>query len=376
MIKIGMYILSMTLLLAGTAKAQGQSSLSLKPETERSPFSGEWQVGISGAESQDEQSQSKKVDFRLAVKAKYELTSYLLLDVQPVIRLQSGQTQSVDGADSAENKILLNQAAVDLHSENFKLLAGALNQTALHSPLLVDNMAFPGARAQAMLNTSQTETGISVETAIPTSTSLSANTSELEPTPSLNTAALRFNWQSSKRAFWKTKAGYFAYSDLPSAVAQKSRLLGNEVISMSESDYSLKYEHSGLDAMTEISIPVLNRFTLLAGGSYLQNQKAPSDLNTATFFWGGAEIYFNRNFSWDLMGGHFSVAPESAVSYFNATGFETNRVGYVIETIFKFQKERFNLSVKYMDAELMYESEYQSREKTLTIKLETAYANI
>ena len=371
-----MYILSMTLLLAISAQGQGQSSLSLKQETVRSPFSGEWQVGISGADSQDEQSQSKKVDFRLGVRAKYELTSYLLLDIQPVIRLQSGQTQSVDGADSAENKILLNQAAVDLHSENFKFLAGALNQQALHSPLLVDNMAFPGARAQAMVNTSQTETGVAIETAIPTSTSLSANTSELEPTPSLNTASLNFNWQTSRRTFWKTKAGYFTYSDLPSAVAQKSRLLGNEVIAMSESDYSLKYEHQGLDAMTELSLPVFNRFTIVAGGSYLQNQKAPSDLNTATFFWGGGEIYFSRNFTWGLRGGQFSIAPESAVSYFNASGFETNRVGYVIESIFKFQKERFNLSVKYMDAELMYESEYQSREKTLTIKLETSYANI
>jgi hypothetical protein len=376
MMKIGMYILSMTLLLAVNAQGQGQSSLSLKKETVRSPFSGEWQVGISGADSQDEQSQSKKVDFRLAVKAKYELTSYLLLDIQPIVRLQSGQTQSVDGADSAENKILLNQAAVDLHSENFKLLAGVLFQTTLHSELLVDRMAFPGARAQAMFNTSQFETGVAVETAIPTSTSLSANTSELEATPSLNTASLNFNWEASKRAYWKTKAGYFAYSDLPSAVAQKSRLLGNEVIAMSEADYSLKYEHQGIEATTKLSLPVFNRFTIIAGGDYLQNQKAPSDLNTATLFWGGAEIYFNRNFTWALIGGQFSVAPESAVSYFNATSFETNRVGYVIETKFKFQRERFNLSVKYTDAELMYESEYQSREKTLTIKLETAYADI
>lgn len=376
MMKIGMYILSMTLLLAANAQGQGQSSLSLQKETVRSPFSGEWQVGISGADSQDEQSQSKKVDFRLGLKAKYELTSYLLLDIQPVVRLQSGQTQSVDGADSAENRILLNQAAVSLHSENFKLLAGALYQPALHSDLLVDRMAFPGARAQAMIKASQIETGVSIETAIPTSTSLSANTSELEPTPSLNTASFNLNWEASKRAFWRTKAGYFAFSDLPSAVAQKSRLLGNEVTAMSEADYSLKYEHQGIEATTVISLPVFNRLTLLAGGDYIQNQKAPSDMNTATFFWGGGEIYFNRNFTLGLRGGQFSVAPEAAVSYFNATNFETNRIGYVVETIFKFQRERFNVSVKYMDSELMYESEYQSREKTLTIKLETSYANI
>jgi hypothetical protein len=366
----------MTLLLAATAQGQGQSSLSLNKETVRSPFSGEWQVGISGADSQDERSQSKKVDFRLGVKAKYELTSYLLLDIQPVVRLQSGQTQSVDGADSAENKILLNQAAVDLHTDNFRLLAGALYQPALHSELLVDRMAFPGARAQAMIKTSQIETGVSVETAIPTSTSLSANTGELEPTPSLNTASINFNWEASKRAYWRTKAGYFSFADLPSAVAQKSGLLGNSVNTISEADSEFKFEHQGIEASTSLSIPVFNRFTITAGGDYLQNQKAPSDLNTATFIWGGGEIYFSRNFSWAVRGGPFSVAPEAAVSYFNSTGTETNRVGYVVETIFKFQRERFNLSVKYMDAELLYESTEQSREKTLTIKLETSYANI
>lgn len=376
MMKNGIYILSMTLLLAMTAKGQGQNSLSLQKETARSPFSGEWQVSISGANAQDDQSQSKKVDFRLGINAKYELTSYLLLDVQPVIRLQSGQTQSVDGADSAENKILLNQAAVDLHSDHFKLLAGALYQQKLHSQLLVDRMAFPGARAQAMYNTSQFETGLAIETAIPTSTSLSANTSELEATPSLNTASVNFNWEGSKHAYWRTKAGYFAYSDLPSAVAQKSRLLGNEVEAMSEADYKMKYEHQGIEATTAVSYPIISRFKVVAGAEYLQNQKAPSDLNTATFYWGGGEVFFSRDFTWGLRGGQFSVAPESAVSYFNATGFETNRVGYMVESIFRFQRERFNLSIKYTDAELMYESEYQSREKTLSIKLETSYANI
>ncbi|MFS4461246.1 hypothetical protein [Bdellovibrio sp. HCB2-146] len=370
----GIYILSISLLLAANAQGQVQSAMSLK-ETERSSFLGEWKVGLSGTDNHDERSQSKKVDFRLDLKAKYHLTSYLLLDVQPAFRLQSGQTQSVDGADSAENKLLLNQAAMDFQpSKYFKFMAGALNQRSLHNQLLLDKIAFPAARAETMFNSTQVESGFALETAIPTSTSMSANTSELEPTPTFNTASASLNWLPSKRAFWKNRAGFFSFKNLPSAVAQKSQFLGNGVNSISEADYKFKYEYEGLEASTEISIPVLNRLTLLAGADYTQNQKAPTDLNAASFYWGGAELFVNRNFSVQVTGGRFAIAPDSAVAYFST--LETNRVGYSVESIFKFQRERFNLSVKFQDAETMYQSDTQSREQTLQLKLETSYANI
>ncbi len=88
--------------------AQGQNSLAM-PEISRSnQFSAEWRLRLTGLDSHDEQSQSKIVDIRTEIKAKYKLIDEtLLLDLQPSLRLQSGQSQSVEGADKPENKISL-----------------------------------------------------------------------------------------------------------------------------------------------------------------------------------------------------------------------------------------------------------------------------
>lgn len=369
--------LCLTLILTAQAWAQGQISTALPSAKEDSRFSAEWRLRLAGSDINDERSQSKLVDIRTDIKTKYLLSHSLMLDIQPSLRMQSGQTQSVDGADKAENKILLNQAAAHyLPFSSLRLSAGALNQRSMHTDILVDNIAFPAARMEALMKLGATKTSLSLETAIPTSTSLSTNTKELESTPSLNTASLKFQIQTARNLFWKISAGYFAFNNLPSAVAQQSNLLGNEVEKISEAQYAFIHKFEGIEASTELQFPVLTSLDLKAGAEYLQNQKAPSDQNTATRYYANAEIHFSKNLDLVVEGSYFSVAPEAAVAYFNAGGFETNRIGYSAESYLSFKKEGFNIGVKYTDAEVMFTRDPQSREKTLMIKLETSYANI
>ncbi|WP_246845056.1 hypothetical protein [Bdellovibrio sp. NC01] len=354
-----------------------QLSTSLPTPKKESKFQADWRLRMAGNDFQDDQSQSKYVDMRLDLRAKYTLTSSFYLDLQPSVRLVSGQSQTIDGADKMENKILLNQAAAHYNPiDSLRLSAGALSQRYLHSSLLIDDMAFPAARAMAIYNGSIVNTGLAVETAIPTSTSLSTNTKELEPTPSLNTATLLAN-VGNKDAFWKNRVGYFIYNNLPSAVAQQSLLLGNMQISNeSDAKYAFINKFQGIEAYTELQLPVLTHLDLLAGAEYLHNDQVSSEDADASFYWGGGNIHMTKNMDWTLKAGYFSVAPEAAVAYFNSRGFETNRVGYAVETSFSFKKEGFKLGVQYKDAEVMYENPVQSREKFLTIKLETFYANI
>src|SRR5690606_10942458 len=103
--------------------------------------------------------------------------------------------------------------------------AGALNQKYMHASLLMDELAFPAARGEVILTRGTILSALALETAIPTSTSLSTNTRELEPTPSLNTASLKVNLQGARNLYLKLSGGYFIYNNLPSAVAQESRLL-------------------------------------------------------------------------------------------------------------------------------------------------------
>ncbi|KHD88172.1 MAG: hypothetical protein OM95_10405 [Bdellovibrio sp. ArHS] len=365
------------LILSAQAWAQGQNVLPSPEAKQDKKFSADWRIRLSGSDVRDEQSQSKIVDIRTEIKAKYNLSSSLLLDVQPVLRLQSGQTQSVNGADQPENKITLKQAAAQYTPFSFfRLTAGALDQDYMHTAILLDSIAFPAARLEGVLKSGDFKSLLALETAIPTSTSFSTNTKELEPTPSLNTAALQLNWQAAKNLYWKNSVGYFVYNNLPSAVAQKSRLLGNEVNKISEAQYEFLYKYEGLEASTAIEFPVFSLLDLSFGGQYILNQKAPSEQNMAYRYYVGSEFHFSKGLDLVLEGSYFSIAPEAAVAYFNASGFETNRIGYAAETYLSFKKEGFNLGIKYIDAEVMFSNAIQSREKTLLIKLETFYANI
>ncbi|MGZ3786681.1 MAG: hypothetical protein ACXVCR_19580 [Bdellovibrio sp.] len=376
-LKKGLPALCLLMILSLNEIAQGQDTLSYGGNKSENRLSSEWRFSLSGMDNSDQQSQSKTVSMRADFKTKYLLSESLNLDIQPSVRLQTGQIQSVTGDDTADNKILLNQAAVHfVPSKAFKFSAGALSQTYLHTGLLIDPIAFPAARAEGTLQTGYVQTSLVIETAIPTSTSLSTNTKQLEPTPSLNSTAAIVDWRYSKDFFWKTQLGYFIYGQLPSSVAQQSGLLGNDVSKISDANYNFVYEYEGIEAASEFKFPVLKPLDLLGGAQYVVNQKAPSDLNSAYLYFLGGEFHLTKSLDLTLRGSYFSIAPEAAVAYFNANGFQTNRVGYSLESSLSFKKRAFSVGLKYTDSEIMFSSTTQSHEKIFSIKLETFYASI
>lgn len=362
---------------AFSALGQGQSAMPMAEAKPEGKFSAEWRLRLSGNDRHDEQSQSKTVDIRTDFKARYLLNSSLQLDIQPAFRLQSGQTQSIDGADKPESKISLNQAAVHyLPFKSLRLSAGALHQRHIHTQLLMDELAFPAARSEFLVKSGDFKTSFALETAIPTSTSLSTNTKELEATPSLNTAAIKLNWQAEKNFFWKNSVGYFAFNNLPSAVAQKSGLLGNEVDKISDANFAFRNKFEGVEISSDLVFPVFNFMDVMARAEYIQNVKAQPGYNTATFYALGGVFHAAKSIDILLSGGYFETAPESVVSYFAANTWQSNRVGYVAETAVSFLNDGFLIGLKYVDAELMYSNAVQSREKSLWLKLETFYAGI
>lgn len=374
---MALWTFCLTLILTAQSWAQGQVSLSASDHPYNDKFKASWRLSLSGSDRHDERSQAKLVDFRTEIKARYLLNNQLLLDVQPSLRLQSGQTQSVDGADKAENKIQLYQAAAHYAPfNNIQLSAGALNQETMHTRLLIDRIAFPAARLMGKIKTNGFSSSLALETAIPTSTSLSANTKELEPTPSLNSATLKMQISASPRQYAKASAGYFIYGNLPSAVAQQSNLLGNTVHELSSAQHKFAFDYAGYEASVEIKYPVFFAIDLFAGAEYIQNTKALAENSRGSNIYAGTELYLKKDMQLVIEGSYFSVAPDAAVAFFNAGGYETNRVGYAAETSLAFRKQGFKVGLKYIDSEVMFIDEAQTREKTLLIKLETFYAQI
>jgi len=357
--------------------AQGQSVLLLPDDsTDHPKFQADWRVSMMGLDSNDVSTQSKLVDFSLDLRSLYYLNSSLFLDFQPTLRFASGQYESFDGADKEDNKLILHQAAVHYKpSTFFSLSVGALNQRTLHTSLLMDDLAFPAARLESDGSLGSWNSGVSIESAIPTSTSLSTNTNSVEATPSLNTASVRVNWVPQRNLYWKNSFGYFQYNNLPSAVAQGALLLGNDVNQISDADYAFVYKFQGLEAHSEFKFPV-SVVDLGIGAEYVENQSAPSPLNTAYKFYSFTSIPVTKGMDVTFKATRFAVAPDAVVAYFNAWDYEANREGYSLEGSLHFKKEKFNVSLKYTDADVMYINPNQSQERILFIRLETFYADI
>ncbi|MGZ3773095.1 MAG: hypothetical protein ACXVCY_03555 [Pseudobdellovibrionaceae bacterium] len=377
MFKLGFPIYCFILIWTLQSWAQGQNDLSLSGNKAENKFSAEYRLRLSGADSSDEQSQSKIIDLRADLKTKYLLSDSLNLDIQPTVRLQSGQIQSINGADQPDNKLMLNQAALNFSPVSaFRASAGALNQRDMHTSLLVDSIAFPAARAEGLLNAGNLQTSLAVESAVPTSTSMNTNAKALEATPSLNTASVKVHWKQAKNRFLKIQTGYYVYSPLPSSVAQQSGILGNEVNKLSDANYSFMYEHQGVEASSEFAYPVIKTLDIVGGAEYVMNQKAPSDLNSAYRYMLGGDLHLTKNLDLNLRGSYFFIGPEAAVAYFSTGNFGTNRTGYTTEVAISLKKEAFNIGIKYTDSEVIYTNATQSREKLIMIKLETFYAKM
>lgn len=368
------------LILSLQALAQGQSTLLLSDDNATPAphqLQVEWRVSLLGYESNDINTESNLVGVSIDLRSLYYLNSSLFIDLQPSLRFAAGSYQSFEGADNEGNSFVLHQAAVHYRpSSFFNLSAGALNQHSLHTSLLMnEDLAFPGARFDSEGNLGNWSSGISAESAIPTSTSLSSNTNSLEATPNFNTLALHVNWMPSKMLYWKNSVDYFQFTNLPSAVAQQSMLLGNDVTQVSDADYAFNYQFAGIEAHSEVKFPV-SIFDLGFGGEYVENKEAPSSLNSAYKVYVFTGVPITSSMDLGFKASRFSIAPDAVVAYFNSWDYEANRVGYSLEASLRFKKEKFAVSMKYSDAQVMYLNPNQSEAHILYIRLETFYADI
>ena len=337
-----------------------------------------WRMSLAGVNAQDAQSSSKYVGFGMETKSKYYLHPDLYFSLDPLIRFENGSYQSLDGERKNESGLYLMEAAAHwAFLQNASFAAGALNQSKNHSELLIGNQAFPAVRADIQLfKLGDLQAILSAEQAIPTSSSLSTNTNSVESMPRFMSASLAINYETALY-FWKTRIGSFAFDNLPSAVAAESGLRGNTVLSLTESESLFIYGYQGIEATTSFRAPVMRGWDFISEASYLQNNKAKTDLSHAFTATVGSEFFFIGRKSLDVKLTGFRIEPDAAVAYFNSNRYyNTNRVGYSLESFLNFKKYKFNIGARYTEAEVIFLNPPQSREKSMMLILETAYANI
>jgi hypothetical protein len=337
-------------------------------------------MGMSGSSLTDENRDLKLVSFGADFKFNYLLSKSLLLNLEPGVRLQSGNTQSLESADKPENKISVRQAA--LHYSPFwpiTMSAGALAQGETHSDLLVDSIAFPAAKvAVTFAKFDRHNLKLIAAEAIPTSSSLATQSQDLEKTPTFLSAAMQYTYGNRNTARMRLRGGYFQYNDLPSAVAFKSGLSGNTVEPVNNSRATFVYEYKGVEASLDTVLPIGTFMNLNASGDYVKNTAAPEESNMAYEGSLGADFFINKDYTVQIAGGGFRVEEDAAVAYFLSPvrTFGTNRVGYNGSFFVKLNQDNYRIGAEYAEADVIFLNDSQSREKYIGLKLETFYANL
>jgi hypothetical protein len=347
--------------------------------TEDRKYELRWNLGLKadgleeGASKEELNKSTKILQTKLGIYFDYWLNSSLFFDFQPVARFQSGRNQSLDGGAKTANSIGVYQAAVHWMPGNiFRLSAGSLNQESLHTSLISDDNSYPALRAKIRATPDNWELALVGEASVPTSNNLETNTNEVEATPTKSAAQVQVNWKPAREIFAKTRAGIFSYNNLPSEVAQASSLLGNSTIQVTEDESRFLYDYHGIEAGTDLQIPLWKSLDVLLMAEGAQNQGAPETKNKAYSFGGGVRLVLGSRHDLYFTGRRYSVESDVAPAFFsNRDNFRTNRNGYEAAAKWHLKKQKFAIGLAYSEAQPIYSNAVQSQIKAFQIKLET-----
>lgn len=350
---------------------QPREKLSSRQKLPRS-YLATWSTALSGGIIQDDLSnQRTQAGLILGLGLKYDLTSYLSLDLQPLIRFRNGYVQSATNTNGREALIDLRTALARLQDPNyFEFKAGVIDLEENHSKLLVES-SFPAVG----LNVSTGKKSVfSAEllalAAVPSSTSQTNNSNDIEKTPQFSSVGIKLAVRS-KELTGNFRASSFQYKDLPLATSTDSVLLGNTgFTSTNSSATEFRYQFSGAEAHLGLEWEITNSLKYIGGLSAVRNNLAPEKRNQAYLLENQAEIIFSDDFALIPSFDFFRSESDSTIANYNDSGISTNRIGYRVGLGFLFQNS-FKVAISGGERAVLFESPALDRERFLTLTLET-----
>ena len=261
-------------------------------------------------------------------------------------------------------------------NEFFTLEVGALNQSrTVGNKVLISGNAFPGVSEALELSMGSFKLTLRAQQMIPYSQVENAELSERERTPYFLTESLKLKFKQ-KNYNASIKGGLFNYSELPSAVAFQSQILGNSVTG-DQINAEFLYDFGGWFATFNFDAMISKKLLMQFKANLVENLDAPETLNR------GQDFYFSLNWinSKNRMGpffGVFSLEPDVSPAFYNTSAFgNNNRDGwYAGFDLFVLKPSKMKFGIEYVDANLLNPGVLQEDQDSIVVTFQTHFKKL
>jgi hypothetical protein len=333
-----------------------------------------WATSLTDSHLVDDLSNQKnQVVLGLLIDFDMEFSDWMSIDLAPNFVAQNGYIQSPNVVDPQTSRIDIINAALNIKPANyFQMSAGSLSERTYHSNIFMSNRSFPAARLVSNIGSPKGDHFyFYAETAIPTSSSISNNASDLNQTPSLNMAGLGGSWGNERTFYW-LYGGISAYefSGMSQDLSTASVLLGNSGVNSSGTTYLFQYQYQGVEANLFWRAHLTRTFAFEIRGSAIENTQAPTQASLGWVVGGGFVYDINRLFEIAPKFEYFSIQSDATVAIYNDEFYNTNRTGYRFELDMKYNR-KINLILGYGQRVALQQSASQPGEDVYMLGFET-----
>ena len=282
----------------------------------------------------------------------------------------SGRVQEINGNGEGADFNIKEASLMWLPLDSVSLKVGAINQSVLNAPLLVNNRAFIGTSQGFETNPLGVNVKLLAQQLVPTSETLNSDRNVEEPLPYFFTQSVLLETPSDKVVHAGIGLSLFNYSDLPSVVAADSSLLGNTVIGGSGPSSKFAEEFSGYHLSVNGELKLITQASLKLWSTWLENTASESQSRQGQLVGGSLNLNFPSFRIEPKMEVFFKEADAVPASYSSELYAFNNRRGYRAGVVFELPETGFLASVFYVNADTIFTSAAQDRYENYEIRIE------
>ena len=311
-----------------------------------------WNANYGLKSFSSEGSNEALIKVELLGQFKGQLMEPLYVHTKGLIVGRSGHTQSVlDRTDRVSGFHVLEFYFHWRAFPDFSILHGIIEQSFLSAPFLITDRSFPSVIGEWSVDSfSDFDLKFLFQMAIANNfTEQAKRASDLQKAPLFMTSSVFLDWSTVFDASVEEKLTVFHYYNLPSDIAQRSRVYGNDTSGSGSStvfDYSFLGFHNNFSFQKVLS----DLWALSAGFEFIYNLMAPNTKNEGFRIYSSVYHNYKEIMEFKLTGELFANQSDTSVAYYNSETYgHNNRKGLLARV-----ESHFFRSGLTLETELVY----------------------